>query len=188
MSLLINLAIRTSRVVDLANERIGRAVAWLNLLVVLIIFAVVVARYAFNAGWVALQESAVYFYCFVFLFGAGYTLKRDDHVRVDIFYQKLSARGRAWINILGTVFLLFPFIGFILWASWDYVMASWDIHESSREAGGLPWVYLWKTAILAMAILVALQGLAELLRNLVFVVQGARSTEAEQGADHRPEV
>ena len=147
----------------------GRIVSWLSLFMVLTTFLVVVLRYAFDLGWIAMQESVTYMHATLFMLGASYTLQRNGHVRVDIFYQKLSRRGRAWVDLLGTLLLLVPVCVFILWAGWGYVSESWSVMEGSREAGGIPAVYLLKTLILAMPVLVLIQGLAWILRNGLFL-------------------
>ncbi len=147
----------------------GRLVAWFTLLMVLITFAVVVLRYAFNTGWIAMQESITYLHALVFMLGAAYTLEQGGHVRVDIFYQKFSEKGRAWVNLLGTALLLYPLMIFIAWISWDYVSESWKVMEGSREAGGLPGVFLLKTLLLLMPVAVMLQGLALMLRSLAVI-------------------
>ncbi len=146
-------------------EFTGRMVAWGTLLMVLITFAVVVLRYALDTGWIAMQESITYLHALVFMLGAAYTLKHHGHVRVDIFYQKFSRRGRAWVDLLGTLLLLFPLMGFIFWISWEYVVESWKVFEGSREAGGLPGVFLIKTLLLLMPVTMLLQGLALALRS-----------------------
>ncbi len=148
------------------NEWIGKTISWLTLLMVLTTFLVVVFRYAFDIGWIALQESVSYMHAMVFMLGAAYTLKHDKHVRVDIFYQECSKRNKAWIDCLGTLFLLMPVTGFIIWSSWEYVTNSWAIQEGSRNSGGLPGVYLLKTSILLMAALLFLQSIALFLQNL----------------------
>jgi len=102
----------------------------------------------------------------LFLVAAAYTLKYDEHVRVDIFYQKLNIRGRAWIDLLGGLLVLLPVCIFIFWISWVYVQESWRVLESSSETGGLPGVYLLKSVILLMAALLILQGLALILKNI----------------------
>jgi len=147
----------------------GRIVSWLSLFMVLTTFLVVVLRYAFDLGWIAMQESVTYMHATLFMLGASYTLQRNGHVRVDIFYQKLSRRGRAWVDLLGTLLLLVPVCVFILWAGWGYVFESWEVMEGSREAGGIPAVYLLKTLILAMPVLVLIQGMAWILRNGLFL-------------------
>ena len=152
-------------------DRIGRAVSWLTLGMVLTTFLVVVLRYVFNTGWIALQESISYMHALVFLIGASYTLKYDEHVRVDIFYHKLGHKGRAWIDFLGSLLILLPVMVFIIWISWDYIADSWDVLESSREAGGLPGVYLLKSVILVMAGLLILQAIALILRSLNKLLQ-----------------
>ncbi len=149
------------------SELSGRLLAWLTLFIVLVTFLVVVLRYAFDIGSIALQESVSYMHAFVFMLGAAYTLKQDGHVRVDIFYRKFSPRKKAWVDLLGTVFLLFPVCLFILYSSWDYVTTSWGQHEQSQEAGGLAYVYLLKTTLLLMPLLLMIQGTAMVLKNLL---------------------
>lgn len=150
---------------------IGQTVSWLSLVMVFLTFAIVVLRYGFSLGWVAMQESVVYMYALVFLLGIPYTLKNDGHVRVDIFYSKMSQRSKAWVNVLGTLFLLFPMTLFIAWVSWDYVVASWQLKEESGEAGGLPGVYLLKSTILIMSLLLLIQGFSLLLSALISLRQ-----------------
>jgi TRAP-type mannitol/chloroaromatic compound transport system permease small subunit len=144
----------------------GRSVAWLTLGMVLVTFAVVLLRYVFDIGWIALQESVNYMHALVFLIGAAYTLKHNEHVRVDIFYCRLGQRGRAWVDLFGCLLLLLPVTLFIIWTSWAYVLDSWSVYEGSREAGGLAGIFLLKSAILLMAGLLILQALAMLLKSL----------------------
>jgi len=158
---------RVARCIDQLNEWIGRAVAWCTLAMVLVTFAVVVLRYGFGIGSIALQESITYFHALVFMLGAAYTLKHDAHVRVDVFYHRYSARHRALVDIAGTLLFLFPVSAFLFFTSLDYVAEAWRVQESSREPGGLPWVYLLKTIIPVAAMLLALQGLALLLRSFM---------------------
>ncbi len=150
-------------------EFTGRAVAWATLLMVLITFAVVLLRYLLDLGWIAMQESITYLHALVFMLGAAYTLKHQGHVRVDIFYRKFGDKGRAWVNLLGTLLLLFPLMGFIFWISWEYVLESWKVFEGSREAGGLPGVFLLKTLLLLLPLGLLAQGLALVLRSLVIL-------------------
>ncbi|HID49104.1 MAG TPA: TRAP transporter small permease subunit [Chromatiales bacterium] len=133
-------------------------------------FLVVVLRYGFNLGWISLQESITYLFATNFMIGAAYTLRRDAHVRVDILYQRLGPRGRAWVDLLGTLFLLLPVCGFILWSSWSYVGESWAVREASGEAGGLPWVYALKTLLVIMPGLLILQGVTMLARALLVLL------------------
>lgn len=148
------------------NVWVGQTVSWLTLVMVLITFAVVVLRYGFNLGWIWLQESVTYMHALVFMLGAAYTLADDEHVRVDIIYNRLGERARAWVNCLGVVLLLVPFCLLIILGSWDYVVSAWAVREGSPQAGGLPGVYLLKTIILIMPGLLLLQGLSLLLRQL----------------------
>lgn len=154
---------------DRLADKTGHIIAWLTLAMVFITFAVVVLRKLFETGSIALQESVSYLHAAVFMLATAYTLKQDGHVRVDIFYQKYSARTRAWVDLLGTLLLLFPVCLYILFSSLEYVSASWSMLEGSREAGGLDGVFLLKTAIPAMAILLLLQGCSIILHKLLLL-------------------
>ena len=146
--------------IDALNERVGKLAAWLVLAMVFVTFLVVVLRYGFNFGRIALQESTTYLHAFVFMLAGAYTLKHNEHVRVDIFYQDMSLRNKAKVDLFGTLFLLLPFAGFILSTSFNYVLNSWKLLEGSREAGGLPLVYILKTLIPLMAVLLFLQAIS----------------------------
>ena len=156
--------------VDLLNERVGALVSWLTLCMVCVTFLVVVLRYGFDIGWIAMQESVTYMHALVFTAGAAYTLKQDAHVRVDVFYRELGPRAQAWINLIGTLLMLFPVCFFLLWSSVDYVYSSWVLLEGSREAGGLPLVFILKSCIPLMACLLVLQGLSLACHSLLTIV------------------
>lgn len=157
---------RITRAIDRLNERVGRAVAWFALLMVLIQFVVVVLRYVFGVGSIWLQESIVYLHGTMFMLAAGYTLLHNGHVRVDVFYREASPRVRAWIDLLGVVVLLLPVCTLIAVYSWPYIMQSWAVREGSIEASGIQGVYLLKTVILGFAALLGLQGVALALKSL----------------------
>ena len=125
------------RMLQSFSEWTGRVVAWFSLPMVILTFVIVVLRYAFDLGWIWMQESVVWMHAAVFMLAAAYTLKRDDHVRVDIFYRKMSVRRKALVDVLGTLLFLLPVSIFLIATSWDYVAVSWSIREGSREAGGL---------------------------------------------------
>lgn len=163
-------------------EWTGRFIALLTLALVLVTFIVVVLRYWFNQGSIMLQESILYLHALIFLLGAAYTLKRDGHVRVDVFYREMSPRAKAWVDLCGTLLFLLPMALFMFFFSLGYVSNSWAVFEGSPEARGIPAVYLLKSAILVMAVLLFLQGVAELLRNgLQLCGAGApQSTSQEQ--------
>ena len=148
----------------------GRTVSWLSLLLVLVTFLVVVLRYVFDSGSIALQETSRYLHASIFLVGMAYTLQQDAHVRVDIFYARCSKQTKAWIDLFGTLFLLLPFMLFITWISWPYISNSWSVLESSREAGGLPGVFLLKSLILVMSCLLSLQAFTQIARNIYTIL------------------
>jgi len=117
---------------------------------VLLTFTIVILRYGFNMGWIWLQELVSYLHVAVFTIVAAWTLQQDGHVRVDIFYAGMSIKKRALVDLIGTSIFLIPFCIFLLVIAWPYVINSWKLLESSREAGGLPLVFLLKTLILVM--------------------------------------
>jgi TRAP-type mannitol/chloroaromatic compound transport system permease small subunit len=151
--------------IDRLNESIGRSVAWLALAMVLVQCVLVAMRYVFGVASIIVQESLIYAHGLLFTLAAGYTLRHDAHVRVDIFYRSASPRGRAWIDLSGALVLLMPFCALLWWTAWPYVGASWAIREGSREQSGIPAVFLLKTGILALTALVALQGLSMMIRS-----------------------
>ncbi len=157
---------RLSRRLDAFSAAIGRVVAWLLVPMLLLAAGLVVARYAFGVGSIALQESVLWMHASLFMLGSAWTLQQGKHVRVDVFSAHASRRGRAWIELLGCAFLLLPFCAFMLWISLDYVAASWQLGEASREPGGLPALCLLKGLIPASAVLLLLQGLSEMLKAL----------------------
>ncbi|MEL6189224.1 MAG: TRAP transporter small permease subunit, partial [Myxococcota bacterium] len=125
---------------------------------------VVVLRYGLGVGSVALQETVAYMHASLFMIGASYALLHDAHVRVDVLYRGWSRRAQARVDLLGTLFLLVPFCVFAVVISAQYVAASWRLLEGSPEAGGLPGVFLVKTLIPVMAVLLLISGLARLGR------------------------
>ena len=144
----------------------GRAVSWLTLFMVIVTFIVVVLRYVFDIGWIALQGSVAYMHAMVFLVGASWAMQHDAHVRVDIFYSRFSTRTKAWVDLFGSLLLLLPVMIFIAWISWEYVIDSWEVLEGSREAGGLPAVFLLKSLIVVLAIMLILQALVQIMRSV----------------------
>jgi len=159
--------------IDRLNTAIGRAASWCALAVVLIELAVVLLRYVLGLGSIWLQESILYAHAVLFLLAAAWTLKEGGHVRVDVFYADASPCTKARIDLLGALFLLLPFCLAIVWFSLPYVERSWVILERSRESSGLPLVFLLKTLIPVFALLLALQGMAQVVRALT-VLRGGR--------------
>ena len=136
----------------------GKAVAWLTLAMTLLTFLVVVLRYGFNLGWIWMQESVTYLHAAVFMVAAAWTLQADEHVRVDIIYRDASARYKSAVNLAGTLLFLVPFCLFLLIIGWDYVASAWAVRESSSEPGGLPLVWLLKSLVIVLPLLLLLQA------------------------------
>ncbi len=155
------------------NEWIGRAVSLLVLVMVAVVAFDVAMRYLFHAGSVALQELEWHLFGIIFLLGAAYTLKHGEHVRVDVVYQSrwLNDRQRAWIDLLGTLVLLIPFCILVIWSSWPFVTDAFMAAERSPDPGGLPFRWILKAVIPLAFILLALQGIAQVLTNLATLRQ-----------------
>ncbi len=151
---------------DSITASLAKVVSWLTLAMMLVTCAVVLLRYGLGIGTIWLQESVIYMHAAVFMLASAFTLRQDSHVRVDIFYRRFSSRAQAWINALGSLLLLLPFSVFITLLSWDFAAQSWAIGEVSADPGGIAGVYLLKSLLPLMGLLLILQALAELARNL----------------------
>ena len=146
--------------IDAVNDRIGRFAAWLTLVMVLVTVLIVVLRYGFEIGFIWMQESVRFMHAAVFLLCAGYTLLWNQHVRVDVFYLRMREKGRAAVDLAGTLLFLAPVCTVIVLFSGDYVLNSWAECEGSLEERGVHAVYLLKTCIWIFAATVILQGLS----------------------------
>lgn len=153
-------------IIDLINRIFGKIVSWTILLMALVMFITVVLRYAFNLGWIWMQDSVVFMHGFIFMLAGGFTLFADEHVRIDIIYRPLADKKKAVINIIGTLILLFPTCFVIFYYGYPYVSDSWLIFEPSSETGGLAGIFLLKTSILLFPALLALQGISKIIRNI----------------------
>lgn len=187
---------RFADLVDALNDRIGSVLRWLALIMVVIGAYNAIARYFTRSVGVPLSSNALnelqwYLFSLIFLLGAAYGLRVDAHVRVDVLYQRVTDRTRAWIDLLGTVFFLLPFSALMLKVSWPVVKASWAVRETSPDPGGLPrWPI--KMVVLVSFGLLMLQGLAYLIRQIEVLrgdsggseptVGGAEPVPADSGA------
>lgn len=173
----MNALTRIARLIDALNERVGRIFSWLTLFMVLVQFVVVLQRYVFGIGSIWAQESIVYMHGLMFMMVAGYTLLHNAHVRVDVFYRSASPATKARVDLLGTIFLLWPLCYLILYVSFPYVAASWRSFEGSRETSGIQGVYLLKSVILVFVVLLALQGLSTVIHALRILAGVEKPTE-----------
>ena len=160
--------LRVSRVIDAVNDQFGTLANWLVLFACLISTGNAIARYAFNTSSNAWLEVQWYMFAFMVMFGAAYTLKRNEHVRVDLFYMTLSRRGQLWVDILGTIFFLLPTCAILAWLSWPFFIQSYNVLEHSSNAGGLRrWPI--KLVLPIGFFLVALQGISEVIKRVAFL-------------------
>ncbi len=166
----MNVIKRLCQVIDWVNERVGLGVSWITTLLVVVVFVDVVMRYAFKTSYVFTQELEWQLFAFIFLMGAGYTLLHDGHVRVDIIYQRLGPKGRAWINLIGVFCFMLPGCLMVIITSWKFTYNSWAILEGSPDPGGIPYRFLVKGTITVGFILLTLQGLSMGLHSLLQLV------------------
>ncbi len=171
--------LRLARGIDRLNELVGRGVSWLGLAAVLICAAAATARYALNVGSNAWLEIQWYLNAAVFLLVAGYTLKRHEHVSIDVLAGRFSPRVQAWIHILGGVFMLLPATIIIAWYSWPSLVNSWEINEYSSDPGGL---IRWPVRLLIPVAftLLALQGVSEIVKRIGFLKGRVPASEFEK--------
>ena len=163
----MNLINLISKAIDHAIKVIGNAVSWLTLIMTVITFLIVILRYVFNIGSIWMQESLVWMHSAIFLLGAAYTLKLDEHVRVDIFYRSFSPKQKSWVNIIGAIFFALPVCIFLLILTGEFVSSSWLVKEISRDAGGLlyPAIPLLKSMLLIMPLLIIFQIISILCKE-----------------------
>ena len=168
-----------SSLIDKINEWVGRGVAWVTLVLVVVIFIDVVMRYLFNTSYVFTQELEWHLFAFIFLIGAGYTLLQDGHVRVDIIYQRLGLKGQAWINLLGVIFFLIPGCLMVMSTSWKFALNSFMIMEGSPDPGGIPFRFIVKGFIPAGFFLLLIQGISLGMHSLMRIL-GIETAKEEE--------
>lgn len=157
---------------DKLNERFGRLLALTPLALMLVQFAIVLLVYVFGLGSIMMQESLQYINALMFLGGAGYTALYDDHVRVDIFYSKITPNSRDKVDLFGTIFFLWPVL-ILLWIlTIPYVAESWRIAEGSMETSGLPFVYLLKSTIILFCLSLSLFAASQSIRLTMKLIYG----------------
>lgn len=171
---------RWADALDGINRVVGAIVMWCALAMVLVQFAAVLMRYVFGYSSIFVNESVLYLHAALFMLGAGYTLWAQGHVRVDIFHTRLSDRGKALVDIFGHLFLLTPSLLLLIYWSWPMVRRSWSIYEGAISVGGVPASFLLKSLVPAFCILLLIQGLSALMRDVIRVRVGIR--EAGDGA------
>lgn len=164
----MNALLALSRAIDAVTERVGRLVYWLILAVVLISAANATVRKLFNYSSNAYLEIQWYLFSVIFLFGAGYTLLRNEHVRIDILAGRLSRRAQNWIDIIGLLLFLMPMSWIIMWLSWPLFTDSYARHEVSTNAGGL---IVWPARLMVPVgfALLIMQGISELIKRIAFL-------------------
>jgi TRAP-type mannitol/chloroaromatic compound transport system permease small subunit len=182
----MNGLLKLSRAIDRVTDGLGRWVAWLILIMTLVGAYNAAVRYLGRFIGVNLSSNVYlelqwYLFSLIFLLAAGYTLRHDGHVRVDVIYARLSSRARAWIDIVGTLVLLVPFSLFVLRTSWPSVRASWVVQEGSPDPGGLP-RYPLKSVILICFLLLLVQAVSELIKHVDRLRRPA-AAEAERRED-----
>jgi TRAP-type mannitol/chloroaromatic compound transport system permease small subunit len=155
------------RAISAVNKWVGETLSWLALVCVLVCFTVVVQRYAFSTSTLWMQDLYVWVSGSMFTGVAGFSLLRDDHVRVDIFYRPASVRRKAMADLFGVIVFLIPFMFIVFHYGWPAISRSWSYYEASSNIGGMPGLFVLKSFILVFATLVGLQGLAMAARAIL---------------------
>jgi len=176
---------RFERVIGNLSGAVGWLAGWLCILMIMVVFVDVVARYGFDSGSIAMQELEWHLFAAVFLLGAAYALREDAHVRVDLFYARMSPRRKALIDIVGAVVFIIPMCSLILYSSWDVVSYSYQIQEISSDPGGLPYRFAFKALLPIGYFLVMLQSLAMISRNVRILAGDAFTPAASEPATHQ---
>ncbi|WP_109097798.1 TRAP transporter small permease subunit [Aquimarina sp. AU58] len=154
---------------DRVGEKIGVLVSWVAALLAIVIGLDVIIRYIFKFTYVWMIEIEIYLFGMLFLLASGYTFKYEKHVRVDVFYTKLSRKGKAWVDLLGGALLLIPWCYVVIVSSWYYGLSSFMIGESSPQPGGLPALYILKFCITLGFIFLLLQGISHMLKSIQII-------------------
>jgi len=152
---------------DLLNKITGSICAFFAASMVVVVLAVVILRYGFSISFIWMQEAYVWLHAYIFMMGSGYTYLNNEHVRIDVIYRGASIKYKSIVDILGNIFLLLPFI-YIIWKfSFPFVARSWSMNEISREVGGLPSLYILKSAILIFCIMLFLQAISNIIKSII---------------------
>ena len=164
-----------SESIDRFNTLVGYLCGLFAFLMVTVVFAVVVLRYGFSIGFIWMQEVYVWLHSFIFMLGSGFTYLANEHVRIDVFYREASEKYKAWVNLIGNIFLLSPFL-YIIWVySYPFVYRSFLMNEVSREAGGMPALYILKSAILWFCLVLFLQLISNVCKSLITILRKEKS-------------
>ena len=164
-----------SKSIDRFNTLVGYLCGLFAFLMVAVVFAVVVLRYGFSIGFIWMQEVYVWLHSFIFMLGSGFTYLANEHVRIDVFYREASEKYKAWVNLIGNVFLLSPFL-YIIWVySYPFVYRSFLMNEVSREAGGMPALYILKSTILWFCLVLFLQLISNVCKSLITILRKEKS-------------
>jgi TRAP-type mannitol/chloroaromatic compound transport system permease small subunit len=167
--------------IDSMNKSVGHFVSWITTLMVAVVFIDVFMRYVFNISFVLMQELEWHLFGFIFLIGAGYALLHDAHVRVDILYQKLGAKGRAWIDFLGCLFFLFPSCYMVIYTSMNFVGKAFRSLEGSPDPGGIPYRFVILSCMPVGFFLLSLQGLSLFIKSFQVIIGFKKPESAERG-------
>jgi TRAP-type mannitol/chloroaromatic compound transport system permease small subunit len=168
-----------SQWIDALNRGVGRLVAWVTALVVVVVFTDVIMRYLFKTSFVFVQELEWHLFAFIFLMGAGYTLFKDGHVRVDIIYQRMGPKAQAWTNLFGVLFFLLPGCYLVIATSIPFAHTSWSMLEGSPDPGGIPYRFLLKSTIPAGFMLIGIQGISLGIKSLLTILGKEIDTKKE---------
>jgi len=168
--------INLARRISLLNEWVGRSVSWLTTVLVLLVCFDVITRYLANSTQAWIMELEWHLFALIFLLGAGFAFKHDRHVRVDLFYAKISAKNRAYVDLIGGIVFLLPWSLLLMYFSTIYAWSSYQIGETSPDPGGLPARYLIKFSIALGMGFLFLQGVASIIDAAIVISRTGKKT------------
>lgn len=174
---------RFIHILDKINDGLGRALGGILLVLILVQFILVISSSAFSYGSIWLQEARLYLNALIFLGGAGYAMVHDSHVRVDVFFRASDPLTRAWVDLLGCLLFLLPFLFLIWWAGLPYVLDSIRSAERSVETGGIPFVYAMKAMVLLFATTLVLSAISMSVRALTTIFGGSLPSQDQTSGD-----
>lgn len=162
------------------NDITAQIVSWFTLAMVVLLALNILSGWLFKFNSILVTELITWMHSAIFLLATAYTLNKDEHVRVDIFYRKMSVKKKAIVDLLGTVFFLIPISLFILWSSWSYIILSWRLNEQSPEAGGMPAIFILKSLLIIMPVLLIFESFNQLIKNSDRLINNQQPNHGEK--------
>ena len=178
INILFSIIKKSTEKIDFFNDKLGILISWLTLGCVINCFIVVILRYVFSIGFPWMQELYVWQHSIIFLGGAGFTFLHNNHVNVDIAYSQFRIKTKCYVDILGTLFFLFPWVFVIAYSSSSFIKSSWRIYEPSSQTNGMPGLFLLKSMIWLFCLIIFLQGLSLIGKRVLLLLNYSKTNNS----------